>query len=433
MGFSGFVLSDWGASHGADAIDKGLDQEMPGVLEPGTPAIDVLVDHFSDAALASREASASAAALRVLTSVYRLRLDEDTSDGCVPPACRPERASSQTSDAHAALARRAAAEATVLLKNSGVLPLQAGRVRRMAVLGDAADSARYFAGGGSGNVPLRDPVTPLAALRARAAAAGIDVVTEAGDVDVAVVVAGVLSSEGFDRESLSLGADTDALVASVARRVPTVVVLLTAGVVLTPWREDAEAILSLFLGGQATGDAVADVLFGDAAPEGRLPVMFPASASDAITPGGAGDVPYAEGLRTSYRSPAFKAAFPFGHGLSYTTFEFSQLAALPGAAPGCEAGAARCLQVRVANVGQREGREAVQAYLQFDGATQTPRVLRGFRKTGLLAPGASEVVTLNFSPRGLSVYLPGAGWTLQRKVTVHVGASSADIRGSVDL
>jgi len=355
---------------------------------------------------------------------------------CEPPHCEKERASVQASDAHDAIARRAAIDSTVLLKNTGVLPIDTTRVRKIAVLGPAADTDRYFAGGGSGNVPLRRPVTPLAALRARSASAGLDVVTDreaSRAADLVLVFAGTMSTEGFDRDSLGLGADTDALIADIAREVPTVVVLLTAGVVLTPWRGEVEAIVNMFLGGEVTGGAIADVLFGDAAPGGRLPVMFPASASDAIAPGSANDVPYVEGLLTSYRSPVFQAAFPFGHGLSYTAFHFAPAVALPESDPACGAGAARCVRLNVSNVGPRPGREVVQAYLQFEDAVQMPRVLRGFHKTGMISPGASEVVTLNFSPRDLSVYMPGSGWVLQRKVALHVGASSADIRCIVDL
>jgi len=217
----------------------------------------------------------------------------------------------------------------------------------------------------------------------------------------------------------------------VAKTKPTIVLLQVAGAVLTPWREEAAAVASLFFAGEQTGRAWAAVLFGDAAPAGKLPVAFPASETDAIEPSSGPQVRYEEGLLTSYRSPTFKAAYPFGHGLSYTRFKYSRPELHPG--PSCPQ--ALCIRVAVANAGRREGVEVVQAYVHFDEPpAQEPKlVLRSFQRTRLLNPGESQDVLLVFRERDLSVYKPGIGWERPLHIAVHVGASSADIRHVVAI
>jgi len=445
MGFSGFVMSDWAATHTPGAVNAGLDEEMPGSLVPQSLAKAFAGDFlkFSDEALndPAREAAVNASALRVLTSIYRLRLDE-CSDCCTPPDCIKELTSVQTSAAHGALARSAAAGSTVLLKNDGILPLNAQRTKRIAVLGKAAKNTYYFSSQGSSHVEASSTLTLLEAIKARAGQVGIDVVSRCDRVDlaacadVAVVVGGAFTTESLDRKSLSLGDHADAMIAEVALQIPTIAVLLTPGAVLTPWREEAAAIMTLFFGGDETGGAIASLLFGDESPSGKLPVMFPASQKDVIWPSWMPNINYAEGIFTSYRSPTFKAAFPFGHGLSYTSFNYSNLEPIGVDSSDCLADeGAKCIQLTIKNVGSSPGAEVVQAYLEFPAHLEMPeKMLRGFQKTRLLQPGEEERLTLSFSPRDLSVYMVGQGRVPQTSgVRAHVGSSSADIRGVIAL
>eukprot|EP00928_Gymnodinium_smaydae_P092142 TRINITY_DN75953_c0_g1_i1.p1 TRINITY_DN75953_c0_g1~~TRINITY_DN75953_c0_g1_i1.p1 ORF type:complete len:731 (-),score=98.44 TRINITY_DN75953_c0_g1_i1:312-2504(-) len=462
MGFEGFVMSDWLATYSADAISNGLDQEMPGTLPPGAP-FNV---SFTNESLSQpqRRPHMKEAATRILSSVYRIGLDKRP--GCIPPHC-VERATDQTSQSHRALARKAAIQALVMLKNDGILPLNASRARKLLVLGQAAFSTKYYAGGGSGQVPPKSPKTPYEFIRDRGSAMGMSVSMprDLGDArglqqavldsDVVLVVGGAFAGEGEDRTSLSLDAYDDDLIMFAASERPTVVMLMSPGAVATPWRDNASAILNLFFGGEQAGAAAAAVIFGDASPLGKLPISFPASEADQINPG-KDAVPYSERLFTSYRSPTLQAAYAFGHGLSYSRFEFSTPKRLTSSDTRCtSAGLRTCIALSVRNVGGRHGSEVVQAYLElFAGrgamlaalnasealsaeaaeAAATPaRMLRGFRRTRDLAPGEAQEVVLPFSKKDFSIYRVGIGWIEpDGKKRIHIGASSVDIRHVVE-
>merc|ERR1719464_2162313 len=142
----------------------------------------------------------------------------------------------------------------------------------------------------------------------------------AARADVAVVVAATTSGESEDRQHLNLDDGAEALIDAVARKAKKTVLLQVPGAVVMPWRNGVEGILTMFLGGQETGHAWADILFGDHGPSGRLPVMIPATEADTIPPSSGKKAVYSEGMATSYRNKDFVAAFPFGHGLSYATF-----------------------------------------------------------------------------------------------------------------
>jgi len=448
MGFSGFVMSDWGAVHGTNAIEGGMDMEQPSAnfFQPGK-----LNDVDSDAV---RDA-----ARRVLASIYHLRIDENP--GCELP-CAKERSTNQRTATHLQLAEDAAAAGVVLLQNKGVLPLDPNRVKTLAVLGAAATAqdtqntwgpGSPYSGGGSGHVPAPHVVTPLQGIRERAKQAGISVVTEhthmehlsrkptateaasrrlrgaakaVEDADVVVVVGATTATESADRFNLALDDGADALIAQVSKTKTTVVLLEVPGAVLTPWRDQTAAIACLFIGGERTGSAWASVLFGDVVPAGKLPITFPASLVGTLRPEH-NTVAYEEGLLTSYRSPSLRAAFPFGHGLSYTTFVYSEPRFVDS-----NCGARICVSVLISNSGHARGAEVVQAYLSFSSVPGTPElVLRGFKKTSWMNPGDMEEVTFGFTDRDLSTYDDQKhGWKQQPncRIAVHIGASSADVR-----
>eukprot|EP00931_Biecheleriopsis_adriatica_P000113 TRINITY_DN10012_c0_g1_i2.p1 TRINITY_DN10012_c0_g1~~TRINITY_DN10012_c0_g1_i2.p1 ORF type:complete len:581 (-),score=103.31 TRINITY_DN10012_c0_g1_i2:82-1824(-) len=408
-----------------------------------------------------RSLAVKESATRILTSMYRLRLDAHA--GCEPP-CLSERLTNQRSKEHVQLAREAAAQSVVLLKNDGLLPLSPRRVSSIAIFGMAANASDTkkipkpgdwpwpgtpYSGGGSSHITTGDGqvMTPLDAIRKRAKEHNISVKfhTENNDVgkamklakevEVVIIVAATTSMEGQDRASLDLDDGASELIWAISNFKPTVLLMQIPGAVLMPWRHRPAAMLSMFLGGEQTGNAWADVLFGDIVPSGKLPVAIPATQADTIPPAWGSWVSYSESLWTSYRSDKLKFPLSFGHGLSYTIFTYgaleveerSQGASLP-------AWALARVRLSIVNSGSFHGAEVVQAYVSFPLKAQMPDlVLRNFQKTSLLAPGQLQAISFYFSRRDLSKYVPGAGWVTQCDVKVKIGSSSRDIRQTVIL
>jgi beta-glucosidase len=333
---------------------------------------------------------------------------------------RAPRTSPIPADAHAAIAREIGAAGTVLLRNQGgLLPLRAGAIRRLAVLGPWSTKAATGGGGSSMVNPVRQ-VTPREAIERRQVTElltddGVDPATAAGlarAADVAVVVVGDFESEGADRSSLSLPGGQDALIAAVAAANPRTVVVLHAGApVLMPWRDQVAAILAGWYPGGVEGETTAAVLFGARAPAGRLPITFPASETDGPAntprryPGVGGTVWYEEGLLVGHRwydATGAQPLFPFGFGLSYSTFAYSDLKAPEKIA----AGEPLLVEARVANTGTREGDEVVQVYLTFPKLPGAPlRALRGFTRVHL-KPGEQQTVRFTLKDRDLSQVSP---------------------------
>lgn len=463
MGFRGFVQSDWDATH-STSVMQGLDQEMPmSVDNKATPDSSVPPYWFSSAAL---EVNASAlavreAAQRILAAMIRLNV---STNACTPPACETHLRRNVTSAAHVDLARDAATASIVLLKNAGgLLPLRpGGKVRTIAIVGAAADApifdpngasqgggswntGDYYSGGGSGHVvaPNATTVTAYAGIARRAAAAGFRVVASlsntvsdgvrvASKADVAIVVGGTSSGEAMDRANLTLDHGADALIAAVAGATGpsrTIVLTQVCGAIVTPWRDEVAALLTLFLGGQQTGTAWGAVLFGDHSPTGKLPVTFPASEALTIAPTTApwnASIPYREGMATGYRNTSNVPAFPFGHGLSYSSFDFGA----PSVAP-C-AGDALCVSLPLHNNGTVKAATVAQLYLHFPPVAAHPsKLLKGFVKTRTLAPAELQTVTFRLTPRDRSYYdAEAARWVqaADADLLALIGASSADIR-----
>ncbi|WP_327339539.1 glycoside hydrolase family 3 C-terminal domain-containing protein [Streptomyces sp. NBC_01324] len=259
-----------------------------------------------------------------------------------------------------------------------------------------------------------------------------DAVAAASTSDAAVVVVNRVAGEDMDHGSLDLPGDQNKLIAEVAAANPrTIVVLNTDGPVAMPWINDVEAVVQLWYAGRATGTALAAILFGDADPAGRLPVTFPASASQGpgatpdTYPGNGPAVLHSEGHLVGYRYSDAKnqsPLFPFGHGLSYTTFNLGSLET--SYSTGSETLTAA---VTVTNSGTREGAEVVQLYAALpSGAQAEPRRLIGFRKV-TLAPRASTRLTFSVSARDLSVWNAGAWRLTPGSYTIHAGRSSRNL------
>lgn len=438
-GFDGLVMSDWGAVWDrVGALEAGLDLEMPS----SAGAFDRSLAAAVDSGRLSVEA--------VATSVARLAgLQERIS---------PPRIGSLPAGEHDALARRAAAAGTVLAANDGVLPLTQGT--RVAVIGAFAARPRYQGAGSSQVHPTR-VTSLLEALGAKDVqvgyARGYDpdeqrtdavLVAEAAELaaasDVAVVVTGLpgeLESEGYDRAGLELPAQHDALVRAVLAANPrTVVVVCSGSPVALPWASRAAAVVIAGLGGQAGGGALADVLAGDAEPGGRLAETWPHDlsevASDPWFPGTGSMVQYREGPAIGYRHTAtngVEPAFCFGHGLSYTRFDWRDAVLVE---PWIVAGNGLTVDVEVANTGERAGSDVVQVYLSDrTGVVSRPRRwLAGFTKVWLEA-GQSRRVQVPVDARELGFWdVEKHDWAVPSgHFDVELGRSAHDIAATLDL
>ncbi|AGZ40534.1 glycoside hydrolase family 3 C-terminal domain-containing protein [Actinoplanes friuliensis] len=443
-GFEGLVVSDWGAVNRRDhGVAAGLDLEMPSSGGAGT---QVVLDAVKAGTLS--EADVDRAVTRVLTLIDRSL-----------PALAP----GQTFDAeaHHTLAREAAAASAVLLKNEGgLLPLDPRTGGTIAVIGEFARSPR-FQGAGSSQVNPTRVDSALDALRAAAdrevtfapgfvieseqadAALVDEAVRVAREAEVAVLFLGLppsYESEGYDRAHMDLPAQQIALLHAVADANPRLVVVLSNGsvVTLTPWQDRAQAVLEGWLLGQAGGAATADLLLGAADPAGRLaetvPVRFEDNPTIGAFPGELGHVRYGEGLLIGYRwydAHRLEVAYPFGHGLSYTTFAYSDLALQAD-------GDTVQVSLTVTNTGERSGRETVQVYVTDPQATvfRPEQELRAFTQA-VLAPGESTSVTLSLDSRAFAFWHETAGrWIVEGGTFgIRVGSSSRDIRleGTVEL
>jgi len=458
MGFQGFVQSDWWATH-TMSLQSGLDQEMPGI---GNEKVGSFFNNGhegpSSTLTAAQEIHVDEAASRVLAVIHKLNLSATAK--CTPPECGEWISRNVTSAAHDALALRAARESVVMLKNDDVLPLTSDKVRTIAVIGAPAAAKSfdpngegqgggtawaqgdYYSGGGSGHMTSTRVVSALGGLQRRAALAGIRIIVSATDsvadaieaanqADVAIVVAATTSGEAFDRPNLRLDGLADELIEAVTHRSScrkTVVLVQAPGAVLMPWRHSVSAILTMFLGGQETGNAWADVVFGDHAPTGRLPIMMPATEADTIPPELGDLVVYSEGLATSYRNTQFVAAYPFGHGLTYSRFEYADVTT-----GVCDAPSVVCVRCKVHNVGSKACRTVAQLYLELPADRITgqtaPAVLKGVQKTAEIAPGDYAEVIFSLTVRDLSYFDAASDDFVQAASAVaHIGESSADIR-----
>jgi beta-glucosidase len=350
------------------------------------------------------------------------------------------------------LALELAKASLVLLKNGDdVLPLSKN-VTRIAVVGSAAVAETtpdnmthlgdYYSGGGSGHVQAAaenlwtalDGIKRWLPEHVELVEAAVDDVAQAveaaSSADVTIVVAGATSGEGVDRADLNLERDADALiaaVASVAKR--TVVLLQVPGVVMTPWRGDVDAIAVQFLGGEATGLAWGEMLFGGYSPRGRLPVTFPGHESDEIPPSPAAHVSYSEGQHTGYRDAALlrHAAFPFGHGLSYSRFSVEGAVAVK-----CDEEESLCVDVKLQNRGRHAASTVAQLYME--GCGMAAPVLKAWARTAELGPQESATVRLSVDAKLLRCWDARKGlWVALQPKEAQIGFSASDLQVKVAL
>ncbi|MDN3353800.1 glycoside hydrolase family 3 C-terminal domain-containing protein [Actinomadura sp. DC4] len=439
-GFSGFVTSDWGALHSAaPAANAGMTMEMPGAA--------FFSDQLRQAVASGQVTQATLDTMvgRVLTQMFAFGLFDKTKTGSTGAVV--------TTDAHKATARQISQESTVLLKNAGVLPLSTTTTKKIAVIGGDGGAGVASVGGGSATVTSSGTVSPLTGIQNRAGSSatvqyeaadgtgGIDrAVALAKAVDVPIVFATYPQNEGSDNTSIDLPGQQNQLISSVAAANPkTIVVLHTGSAVTMPWLNQVAGVLEGWYSGQEVGNALAAILFGDVSPSGKLPVTFPASLADvpahttAQWPGNGTQVQYSEGLKVGYRwydAQNITPLFPFGYGLSYTTFGFSNLQV------GALGSSGATVTATVTDTGARAGAEVAQLYVGDPASTGEPvHQLKGFQRVDL-QPGQSQTVHFTVTAHDLAHWADPSGWTTTPGTyQILVGDSSRNLplSGSVNV
>ncbi|MCM1136401.1 MAG: glycoside hydrolase family 3 C-terminal domain-containing protein, partial [Clostridium sp.] len=409
-GFEGYVMTDWGAvADRVKGIQAGLDLEMPGS------------GGFNDA--------------KIVAAVKDRSLDEALLDEAVERILKvvfsyvdnrhPEAVFDRDADHEKAI--KIETECAVLLENNGALPLKEDA--KVVYIGEYAAKPRYQ-GGGSSHINASKVFSALESAKAKSRNVSYvkgfpfdkdeeneeelqAAVKAAKEADAAVIFAGlpdVIESEGYDRKDMKLPACQNKLIEAVAQVQPnTIVVLHNGSPVETPWADKASAILEMYLGGQGVGEAADQLLYGEANPSGRLAETFPLRLEDNPSylnfPGDGKNVDYAEGIYVGYRyydTKKVPVRWAFGHGLSYTTFEYSNLK-MPTETLNDE-GSAK-VTVDVKNTGTVAGKEVVQLYVSDKNGTagRPIKELKGFAKV-LLNPGETKTVEFTLTARDLSFY-----------------------------
>ena len=432
-GFEGYVMSDWGAVNDrVPGLEAGLDLEMPG---SGGFNDAEIVKAVKDGSL--DEAVLDQAVERILRIIY-LYADNHT----------PQEF---TMDADHEEARPIAEESMVLLKNDGVLPLNPSE--KIAFIGGFAKNPR-FQGGGSSHINCFRTASALDSLPEHAQvtyAEGFPADRDAYDetlaaaaikaaetADKAVIFAGLpdsFESEGYDRSHMQLPSCQNRLISEILKVQPnTIVVLHNGSPVELPWRHEVKGILEAYLGGQAGGAAVTRILFGAVNPSGKLAETFPEKLSDnpSYLFFGDGDkVEYREGIYVGYRyydTKEMPVAYPFGYGLSYTTFAYSDLRLDKETMTDSDT---LHVSFDITNTGSVAGKEIVQLYIRdLTGSTNRPlKELKGFEKVSL-EPGETKTVTIELDYRSFAWYSTNLGdwYAAGGSYEILIGASSRDIQ-----
>ena len=435
-GFQGFVVTDWGAGKDrCKGIHAGVDLEMPG--GENRAQIDQIVNAVRSGALAENELDTAVRnVLQFVTDAQKQTV----------PDCEIDFAGDHEFSVDAA------AECAVLLKNEGqLLPLR--NDQKVAFIGEFADFPRYQ-GAGSSHINTDHVVGAWKAASGQNIiyARGYDSGTSAADetliaeavsaanaAEVAVVFAGLPASyeaEGFDRKTMAMPDNQNQLIEAVcAVNANTVVVLHNGAPIEMPWADRVPAILEMYLGGEGVGEAAVKLLYGEENPSGKLAETFPLKLSHnpsyLFFPGEGTNTDYREGIFIGYRyydKKELPVRFPFGHGLSYTTFEYSGLSLSAHEMTDADTLAVTC---KVKNTGTCAGREVVQLYVSNpqSSVVRPLRELKGFQKVTLL-PGEEKLVTFTLEKKAFAYYETRVhDWFVETgDYVVEVGASSRDIR-----
>ncbi|MGO4566354.1 beta-glucosidase [Rhizobium sp. 2YAF20] len=440
-GYEGLVISDWhGIKDRPASIRAGNDLDMPESRQRKASLLDAI-----SSGKVSRE-TIDAACFRMLRLIQKVRAGAQKDFEC-------------DFEAHHELAREMAAESLVLLKNKGsTLPLQAQNPMRMLVVGDWAIDPIIQGSGSATTNPTRidrplDEIVRLAGEKAIIRHIGgpaiddlmiAEAVRTAAEMDVVIVFASAETGsdgEGSDRRSMSLACGQDQLISALAANAAKVVVVLAIpDAVEMPWIDEVDAVVAAFYGGQGCGEAIARVLFGLQNPCGKLTVTFPRRLEDVpgfhSYPGESDRHCYSEGIFVGYRYYDLKQIapiFPFGHGLSYTSFDYSNLEI---DTTEITSGQSVKAMFQLKNSGNLPGKEVVQLYVRpvVPGAKRPVRELKGFCKVAL-KPGETQSISIALSPRDFQYYDTHARrWVLRGEAFhIEIASSSRDIKLSAEL
>lgn len=436
-GFEGMTMTDWGAcSDHIEGVRAGMDLAMPSL---GDSADKQLADAVRDGVL--DEKYVNEAVERVLNVIQKFTENRKKDPDFFLGAQHHQ-------------ARKIARESAVLLKNDGVLPLKSKG--KIAFIGAFAETPRYQ-GGGSSHINASEITSALQAVRSVAKveyAKGYSIDTDqvnpelqaeavalAKKADVAVLFVGLTDayeSEGYDRSHMRMPENQNALIDAVCAVNDRVVVVLHNGSpVEMPWADKVGGILEMYLGGQAVGGAAVDLLFGAVSPSGKLAETFPMHLEDNPSylnfPGNGDQVEYREGIYVGYRwydTRKMPVRWAFGHGLSYTQFEYSNLRVNK---EKIAQGEGVHVAIDVKNVGHMGAKEVVQLYVHsaHDGAARPEQELKGFEKV-YIAPGKTETVEFELNPRAFAYYESAIrDWYVEGGAyEIRIGASSRDIRAA---
>ncbi len=434
-GFDGMVVSDWGAvTNDPAAVCAGCDLKMPGFAKDPEKIVAAL------AGGALTEAALDKAAGNVTAFLLKAEAEKNK---------RPEwGAGAEDLEGNHALARRLAAESIVLLKNTAALPLK--KAQKLLVVGEFAQSP-HFQGGGSSRVNVYKIDSTLELLKKEGFAVRYvpdfsdreAILDAAKGCDTALVFAGTPEaedSEGFDRTHIELPAAQNAAIAALCGALPTAVVLFDGSAVAMPWAGEADAILEAYLPGEAGGAAVFDILTGQVNPCGKLAETFPVKLEDNSAhlhfPGVRDTSLYGDSIFVGYRyydKKKIEPLFPFGHGLSYTSFQFG---AVHTAKEEYLDNEEITLVMPLTNTGKLPGKEVVQLYIAPLGAPfiRPEKELRAFQKIAL-APGETKEVRFTLNARAFAWYDADiADWRVDTGAyEIRVGSSSADFRSTKRL
>ena len=476
--FDGVVVSDWGGAHNTlQCVTNGLDMEFGswtnGMNWGSSNAYDryymaaPYLKMIEDGELTEKELNDKVS--RILRLEFRTNMDKHRPYG------------SFATDEHAEAGRKIEQEGIVLLQNNrSVLPINPQKVKHILVVGENAVK-RMTIGGGSSSLKVKEEISPLAGIQNRAEQNQIEVTylpgyasptiaeqdvkgakaAESKDIDRealyneavkatkgadAVIFVGGLNKnpqqdcEGDDRTSLQLPYGQDQLIAALAKANSNLaVVILSGGAVTMPWVKNVPAIVEAWYGGSSAGRAIADVLFGDVNPSGKLPVTFYRDLSQCSAhslgeyPGDGVNVNYKEGIYVGYRyidKQGLKPLFPFGYGLSYTTFKYGKLT-VDNQTTSTDS---ITFRINVTNIGKRAGAEVVQLYVS-DPKPLLPRPvkeLKGFDKI-YLQPGETQQAVVTVARDGLGYYDAKKQSWVNEPGTFNAlaGASSQDIRSTI--
>ena len=445
-GFNGVVVSDWGGvKDRIKALEAGNDLDMPENQRSNQSVVDAVRRGILSEAVLDQSVE------RILELVFKAKEQERFTDD-------------MDFESHRNLSRKVAEESVVLLKNEkGLLPITKEKYKKVAVIGAFAREPRYQGGGCTLVNPIRisRPYEEMEKLAGKnielTYAKGYELKDETSDeliheaeeaareADIAVIFGGLwvaYDREGFDRKHLEIDSSHIRLIEAVSRVQKRVVVVLSNGdaVVMSPWLDHVGAVVEQFLVGETVGEALARVLFGEVNPSGKLPVTFPKRLEDTSAypyfPGECSHHVYGEGIFVGYRyfdKKKIEPLFPFGYGISYTTFQYSAIRADRSQMKDTDT---VTVSVDVTNTGCVKGKEIVQIYVSDEKSRlkRPEKELKAFGKVEL-EPGETKTLTFTLGYRDFAYYDPEASdWVVEEGIFhIHAAANAGDIRQSIPV